>query len=85
VIFDVVLTQAAERDFDRLSRTDQQRVDAALDRLALSGQGDVRPLAGYPGEYRLRVGNIRVRFRPEHQAGWLIVARILPRGRAYRD
>lgn len=83
MIFDLVFAPAAERDLYRLDATDQRRVEAALDHLALTGLGDVRPLAGYPGEYRLRIGGIR--YAIDRDAGTILVYRILPRGRAYRD
>jgi mRNA interferase RelE/StbE len=45
-------------------------------------QGDVATLAGADDEWRLRVGDWRVRFtRDDH--GTVQVLRVLPRGRAY--
>jgi len=85
VIFDIVFAPAAERDFHRLAATGHQHVEDALDRLSLTGQGDVRPLVDYPGEYPLRVGAIRVRYTVDRDAGTIVVYRILPRGRAYRE
>jgi len=45
----------------------------------------VRALTGSPGEFRLRVGDWRVRYELDIEAELLIVLRVLPRGRAYRD
>jgi mRNA-degrading endonuclease RelE of RelBE toxin-antitoxin system len=84
VIFDVVLAAQAEHDLLRLGAADRDRVEAALDLLALTQRGDVRPLTDSPGEYRLRVGDIRVRFTINRAAGTIVVIRVLPRGRAYR-
>jgi len=39
---------------------------------------------GIPDEWRLRVGDWRVRFRNDHPTRALEVLRILPRGQAYR-
>lgn len=36
-------------------------------------------------EWRIRVGDWRVRFRREFPRREIIVLRVLPRGRAYRD
>jgi hypothetical protein len=69
-----------------------------MERYVAIGHGDVRLLHGAGGEYRLRVGDWRVRFtdvvvtRPaEPPATGTIrvreveVLRVLPRGRAYRE
>lgn len=56
---------------------------AALDRvLARDPSVDLRRLKGSE-EWRLRVGDWRVRVRLDFDARLLIVVRILPRGRAY--
>jgi mRNA interferase RelE/StbE len=85
LIFEVVFSHQADHDGERLSAAIRERVEAAIDRLALTGMGDVQPLTGVPGEFRLRVGDVRVLFHLEPDVGWLVVDRILPRGRAYRD
>ncbi len=58
------------------------RVTAAIERFAMTGQGDVTRLTAAGDELRLRVGDWRVRFTLE--PGTIVVNRILPRGRAYR-
>jgi len=78
-------TTQARRDLDRLDPPVQRRVLGALGRLANDGTGDVQRLTGTDGEYRLRVGDWRVRFRRDRQVGVVVVLRVLPRGRAYRD
>ena len=57
---------AALRDFDALDRLVQARVTAALERLALTGHGDVKKLQGRPNDFRLRVGKWRVFFDRRH-------------------
>jgi mRNA interferase RelE/StbE len=61
-------------------------VIAALDGLsAQPPRGDVSRLAGIEQEWRLRVGDWRVRFTCDKATHTVYVLRILPRGRAYRD
>jgi mRNA-degrading endonuclease RelE of RelBE toxin-antitoxin system len=85
VIYDVLFSRAAEQDFERLSASDQRRIDSAIMQFAAGDTGDVRRLTERGDELRLRVGGLRVRFLIDHQAGRITVTRILPRGRAYRD
>ena len=80
-----ILWQAASlRDLSRLDPQIQERVIAALERLAATGQGNVVQLAGLqPPEWRLRVGKWRVRFRRNDRERILDVLRVLPRDKAY--
>lgn len=90
-----VLSNAAERDLRRLDPEARRRIFEALDRLIGDPpQGDVRKLAGREDEWRLRVGNWRVRFRYDAQpkdvghglqATTIVVLRVLDRREAYRD
>jgi mRNA interferase RelE/StbE len=84
VTWTVVLTASAQRDLRRLDRPVAIRMLDALARLADTGQGDVTRLQGVSDEWRLRVGDWRVRFRYHHTTRTLEVLRILPRGQAYR-
>jgi mRNA-degrading endonuclease RelE of RelBE toxin-antitoxin system len=45
----------------------------------------VRKLEGYENQWRLRVGEWRVRFAPVEERREILILRVLPRGRAYRD
>lgn len=73
----------AERDLSRLDPPIARRVLAALDRLLERDPSvDVRRLRG-SDEWRLRVGDWRVRLRLNFDERTVIVVRILPRGRAY--
>ena len=78
-------TGRGRRDLKQLDPPVQQRVLDALDRLAASNvrAGDVRKLS--TGDWRLRVGDWRVRFERDDDARVIVVLRVLPRGRAYRD
>jgi mRNA interferase RelE/StbE len=84
VSWTVVLTASAQRDLRRLDRPVATRILDALTRLADTGQGDVTRLQGIADEWRLRVGDWRVRFRYDHPTRTLEVLRILRRGQAYR-
>jgi mRNA-degrading endonuclease RelE of RelBE toxin-antitoxin system len=75
----------ARRDLKHLDPPAQRRVIDAMDHLASTGEGDVVRLVGLsPPEYRLRVGDWRVRFVREDKERLLHVLRVLPRGKAYR-
>jgi mRNA interferase RelE/StbE len=60
-----------------------RRVKQAVERFADSGAGDVKKLQGIqPAEYRLRVGDYRVRFNLEGDT--IRVLRVRNRREAYR-
>ena len=81
-----VITPRAARQLNRLSVDIRQRVIDALDRLVANpSQGDVRKLQGTSDDWRLRVGAWRVRFRRDEAGRTVVVLRVEPRGRAYRD
>jgi len=81
-----VFAPRARRDLRRLDPPVQRRVVDALDRLTGDPPaGDVVRLAGVEDEWRLRVGDWRVRFTRDRDTGVIQVLRVLPRGRAYRD
>ena len=78
----------ARTDLRRLPKREAERVRLPVQRLAVSGHGDVEHLKGFaPPLYRLRVGTWRVTFRYE-EAGMeeegLAIERVLHRREAYR-
>jgi mRNA interferase RelE/StbE len=76
-------TSRAEKDLERLDRKTQQRIVAAVDRFAQTGQGDVKRLQGVREEtFRLRVGEWRVLFSQEETL-LILILRALPRSGAY--
>ncbi|MBW3629313.1 MAG: type II toxin-antitoxin system RelE/ParE family toxin [Gemmatimonadetes bacterium] len=76
---------SARRDLKRLDFGVAARVIQALERLATSNRGDVARLTDVnPPEYRLRVGDWRVRFERNDLTRTITVLRVLPRGDAYR-
>jgi mRNA interferase RelE/StbE len=77
-------TERALKDAERLDRTVRERVVAALEKLAETGQGDIRRLGGGDPEWRLRVGDWRVRFVFDYAGKIIQVLRVLPRSSAYR-
>ncbi|MBM3267803.1 MAG: type II toxin-antitoxin system RelE/ParE family toxin [Candidatus Sericytochromatia bacterium] len=80
------LAPSAKRDLKRLDRATIERIRAALDRLAETGQGDVTRLTAKGGELRLRVGDWRVRFERDESTSVFSVLRVLRRSEdTYRD
>ncbi len=73
-------TEKALEDMAALDKGIARRVKGAVERFAETGAGNVKRLQGIdPPEFRLRVGDWRVRF---HQDGETI--RVLNRREAYR-
>ncbi len=59
----VLLTDRAEADLKALDRPTRIRIAAAIQRLTVGAPGDIKKLQGVdPPEYRLRVGDFRIRF-----------------------
>jgi mRNA interferase RelE/StbE len=47
-------------------------------------KGDIKPLKGSPGSYRLRVGNWRILFSYAKE-GTVLIEKISPRGDVYKE
>ena len=76
-------TEPAIQDMAALDRGMARRVKAAVERFAETGAGNVKRLQGIdPPEYRLRVGNWRVRFELESET--VRILRVRDRKDAYR-
>ena len=54
----IILTLSAAKDLDALPRDAREQVEVGLHRYAMTGQGDVKALAGRDG-FRLRIGGYR--------------------------
>jgi mRNA interferase RelE/StbE len=79
----LVYRPAAQRQLERMDRSDAKRIFRALEALAATSRGDVRALKGaLRGRYRLRVGKWRVFFLFD-QPGSVVVIDIDNRGQAY--
>jgi mRNA interferase RelE/StbE len=80
----VVVDDRARKDLRRIDPGTRQRILRAIARLAQGAEltGDIKRLQG-SREYRLRVGDWRVRFERGDRELTITVVRILPRGRAY--
>lgn len=66
----------------RLSRVHRERLAEAMRALP---EGDVRPLKGKPGGWRLRVGDWRIRSHRDDAERVIDILLVAPRGAAYRD
>ncbi len=68
----------------QLAPHDAVAVREALGELALTGLGDVRPLAGSKESFRLRVGKVRIEFYVEPDVQLLVATRIFYRQEGYK-
>ena len=77
------IAPTARRDLRRLDPPVRVRVLRALDRYVEDPErGDVVRLSA-TGHFRLRVGDLRIRFARDDEEHVIVVLRVLPRGRAY--
>jgi mRNA interferase RelE/StbE len=82
----VRLAPSPRRDIKRLDRPVRERILTALEGLTTQPPtGAITRLAGEPPEWLLRVGDWRVRFARDTEDRVVVIQRVLPRGRAYRD
>jgi mRNA-degrading endonuclease RelE of RelBE toxin-antitoxin system len=84
MIWRVEWTHEAVKDMRRLDKKMRERVLRAIDRLAATGQGDVRNLKPPFEDRRLRVGDWRVRFAYGADTGTIHILHVKPRSEAYR-
>ena len=79
----VLLRPIAARYMERLNTIDKGRIRYALGNLSKEPpDGDIEPLVGQSGYFRLRVGSYRILYRIENTT--IFVTNIDPRGQAYK-
>jgi mRNA interferase RelE/StbE len=81
----LTIEPSALKDLEGLDRPVRERIVAALDRLAETGHGDTKRLKGTDAEWRLRVGDWRVRFERDGKAEAIRILRVRHRREAYRE
>ena len=84
MIWQPLWSRQARSDLARLDRVMRDRISAAVRRFAETGQGNVILLRGQSEDYRVRVGDWRVRIQFDHEGKIMHVIRVLHRREAYR-
>ena len=79
-----IWTTPARADVRAIDRATAIRLLESLARFLITEEGDVKRLTDVdPPEYRLRIGNYRMRFYDHGHS--IEILRVLPRDKAYRD
>lgn len=73
--YQIVIEKRAEKFIRRQTRDDQVRLLTAIYKLPFVG--DIKPMEGAPGNYRLRVGTFRVIYTVERE---IVTVRVLDAG-----
>lgn len=79
----IVFSDQAKADIRAIPQHLAMNILTAIQRLAQTGAGRVKTLQGRDDEYRLRVGDYRIRFTEEHP-GTLHIHAVRNRRDAYR-
>lgn len=77
---EISYAKAAVKVINGMDRATKQRIKAAIEKIPA---GDIKPLKGSSGSYRLRVGGWRILFSyPED--GIILIEKVGPRGDVYK-
>jgi len=83
MMYEIELKPRAGKDLRSIGNIQAARIADALEALADGLKGDVKRLANFTPEYRLRVGDYRVLFEIEEK-NRIVVYRVRHRREAYR-
>jgi len=76
----VQFSKQAVKYLNRLDGTSKKRIRSGI--LAIP-QGDIKPIKGYDGSYRLRIGDWRILFSYPNETT-VFIEKISPRGDVYK-
>jgi len=84
--FQIVLSKTAYKYYKRLDRKMASRLDRAFEALEMDpfGTGDIKPIQGEEGKFRLRIGGLRIIYEIDFIKSQVNIFAILPRGQAYK-
>ncbi|MBI4339530.1 MAG: type II toxin-antitoxin system RelE/ParE family toxin [Chloroflexi bacterium] len=80
----ISLSDQARKDLRALDPPVARRITRAIERFGTTNTGDLKRLKGQGGEYRLRVGDWRVRFVFQDSTT-ILTLRVLNHREAYRE
>ena len=84
-IYQLTLNRDSMKFLAKQERTVQERIRKALTGLAIRPPiGDIKPMKGYQGLYRLRVGTYRILFEVDHREKVVYIQAIDSRGGIYK-
>lgn len=78
--FEIVYSKLAVKAINSMDSKTKHRIRDAIESIPV---GDIKPLQGMRGVYRLRVGDYRIVFSYPN-AGTILIERIAPRGDVYK-
>ncbi|HIV86111.1 MAG TPA: type II toxin-antitoxin system RelE/ParE family toxin [Candidatus Monoglobus merdigallinarum] len=81
-MYHIVIKKKAKKFIDKLSAEEKRRVVAEIERLPRGG--DIKPLRGYQGLLRLRVGKYRIIYTVDNGKLTVIVIDAENRGQVYK-
>ncbi|MBI3965721.1 MAG: type II toxin-antitoxin system RelE/ParE family toxin [Chloroflexi bacterium] len=82
----ILMAPRATRQLAAVPEPDRSAIDGQIDRLATELHHlDIKKLRGSGAEWRLRVGDWRVRFQLNNAAGTIEITRVERRDQAYRS
>jgi mRNA-degrading endonuclease RelE of RelBE toxin-antitoxin system len=82
LFMEAFLTNTALKQYERINEPMLGRITNAIDGLEKEPpEGNIIPLTGKPGNFRLVVGGLRILYRIENDT--VLVTNIVPRGQAY--
>lgn len=73
-------SRSAVKAISSMDKATKERIKAAVEKIP---DGDIKPLKGSPGAYRLRVGGWRILFS-FMEDGIILIEKIGPRGDVYK-
>lgn len=76
----IVYSRAAVKAINSMDKATRQRIKAGIEKIP---QGDIKPLKGSPGTYRLRVGDWCILFSYTED-DTILIEKIGPRGGVYK-
>ena len=77
------LKKQARKFISLQPKTQQEKLLKAINKLPI--QGDIKPLAGHEGKFRLRVGDYRVIYIIEDEILLITVVNVGNRGQIYKN
>lgn len=77
---DIHYSKQAIKTINGLDKTTKQRIRAGISAIPA---GDIKPLRGYHGRFRLRVGDWRIIFAYK-DSNSVLIDKIAPRGEVYK-